>query len=1372
MHLCPRHKSTITSFAALFILAVIASIFVVPLFFVSEAGSRKGDGLIERTSSHANGIVNYDIRTDKRAYGKLSAIRDSQGKTASMVADVRDAFVHGEEELKRRVPSLKVEYNSDLRIPEVIAPDVALGRSFLTRASTGKRSDLLKSFLKENSSLIGVSDAEIEGLKVVADYANPDGNLSFVELNQEINAIPVFRGEIKAGFTRQGEIIRVINNLAPGVDTSNVKNSFDDPATAVNVAAASVSKQATVASVKDADSKDGHSIASLSDGTAAEAEKIYFPTEAGVAIPAWRVMIGSGIATYYTIVDAENGTLLWRKNLTEDQTQSATYNVYANPSAMVNVADNPFPMTPGPTSPNGAQGLPIARTLVTRIGNEAPYTFNDLGWITDGNNSLDGNNVQAGLDRELPNTGSPANPNDIDPNGVPAGSTNRVFDFPINPGVPTGDATTAGDSPLPSGQLTTCQAQGTATAPSDFQKAIATQLFYITNVYHDEMYRLGFTEAARNFQNNNFGRGGIGNDRISAQAQDCSGVNNANFTTPADGNRPTMQMFLFTGPTPDFDGSLDADVVIHELTHGISNRLHGNASGLGSQDMARAMGEGWSDFYAHSMLSEPTDPINGTYPTGGYATYKFRGATFTTNYYYGIRRFPKAVMAFTGGPNNRPHNPLTFADIDSTKINLSDGAFSPAFTTTADGVHAAGEIWSSALWEIRAKMVQRLGWETGNRRVLQLVTDGMKLAPINPTFLSERDAILAGALASGTAEDVKEIWEGFAIRGMGASASIQVSNGVSFGDGTGTTRVTEAFDLPNLRQTPNISVSDSTGNNNGFPEPGEQLLITVPLSNTTGNAATTVFAEIVGGSSIAYGTIGHNSTASSQIGYTIPVGAACGSSLPITINVTSSLGPVSFSRSIQLGSPVTTFTENFDSVTAPALPAGWTASSVQSGVNFITTTINADTAPNSAFALNPTSVGGGTDLTSPSMPITASAAVVNFRNRYDTEAGWDGGVLEISIAGSAFQDVITAGGAFLQNGYNGTLGVGTNNPLNGRAAWTGNSSGYLDTTVRLPASAAGQNVQLRWRFGADNNTAGIGPNPGWNIDGITVAGNYTCATVGISKARADFDGDRKTDLSVFRPLDGNWYVFGSTSGIGVYHWGTNGDIPIPADYDQDGKTDFAVYRPGSDGVFYLLKSNGFTISTSHWGIAEDIPVVRDYDGDSTPDISLYRPSDNTYYTLKSTGGSLVQKWGTTGDVPVAGDFDGDGKGDLTVYRNGTWITQLSSGGETVNQWGLGTDKPVPADYDGDGKDDIAVYRPESGTWYLLLSLDGQISVTNWGISTDIPVPGDYDGDNKTDIAVYRPESGTWYLLLSSNGTINVANWGLSTDVPIPHGYIP
>jgi hypothetical protein len=1372
MHYSTRTESNGRSIAILFALAILTTLFVIPTFFVSEAGNGKKNGPAAQTASHDDDLPNYDIRTDKQAYGKLAGFRSARNLNAAAVADIRESFVRGEESLKTRVPSIKIEYNSDLRIPEVIAPDVSQGRNLLTRAATGKRSDVLSNFLRENNELLGLRDDQIASLKVAADYTNPDGNLSFVELNQEINGIPVFRGEVKAGFTKNGEIVRVINNLAPGVDESSVSQEFGDPAVAVNFASVNVKYKFrdTDLSLNKEASTDLKAVFGKGDW-GATAEKMYFPTEPGIAVPAWRVMIAGGIATYYVIVDAESGTMLWRKNLTEDQTQSATYNVYVNPNAMVNVADNPFPLTPGPINPGlGTQGAAISRTQMTLVGNEAPYTFNNLGWITDGGNTTDGNNVQAGLDRKLPNVGNPANPADLDPDGVAVGNPNRVFDFAFTPGNPN---TNSGDSPLPAGQSPNiCLAQANTDLPTDYQKAITTQLFYIVNRYHDEMYLLGFTEAARNFQNTNFSGQGVGNDRVAAQAQDCSGRNNANFTTPADGNRPTMQMYLWDGPTPDFDGSLDADVVIHEHTHGLSNRLHGNSSGL-STNMARGMGEGWSDFYGHSMLSEPTDPIVGIYTTGGYATYN-AALGFTANYYYGIRRYPKAVMSFTGGVNNKPHNAYTFSYLNSncnTRLNNTNFAFGRGVfgSATCDQVHNIGEIWSTALWEVRAKFIERLGWTVGNRRMLQLVTDGMKLAPLGPTMLQERDAIIAAAVGSG--DDVADIWAGFAIRGMGFSASIQ-----NVGSGANNTVVTDGFDTQNLFQTPQFTVSDAAGNNNGFPEPGEPITLTIPLTNTTGSPATGVTLQVVGGGSANYGTIAHGATVSQNVSFTVPPGTPCGSVVNLTFNVNSSLGATSFQRTMLIGSPIVTFTENFDGVTAPAFPAGWTAVPVSNGINFVTFTTNSDTPPNAAFALDPTNVGGGSDLTSPSIPITAPAATVTFRNRFDTEGGWDGGVLEISIGGGPFQDIIAAGGSFIQNGYNGILGLNPtgNSPLGGRNAWSGNSAGYITTVASLPPSAAGQNVQLRWRFGADDNTTGIGPSPGWYIDGISVAGNYACnyTPPPAGNVRADFDGDGRTDLSVFRPSEGVWYIDGSTQGFIGYYWGTNGDIPVPADYDQDGKTDAAVFRPGdnTNSLFYVLKSNGFVFSVAQWGFTGDIPIVRDYDGDDIPDYAVYRPDSSVWYISGSLGGLSIFQYGNPGDVPVAGDFDGDGIGDPTVFRNGVWITQGSSGGGvSSSNWGLNSDKLVPADYDGDGKDDLAVYRPSNGTWWVVRSSDGSLDVTQWGADGDIPVPGNYDSDSFADRAVYR--NGVWWVLKSTGG-FSTGGFGINGDKPIPAAYLP
>ncbi len=1351
-------------FLSLFVLGLAAALIILPYQFSSEAGSgsKNRKGLIERTESHGDGIENYDIRADKSAFEKIAQFRQSSGKDAAAVADIRESFVRGEETLRSKVPTLKVEYNLDIRTPEVIAPDVKKGRNFLTSSSGGNRAEILRNFAKENESLIGVSAAQFDGLRVTANYTNPDGNLSFAHLEQFINDVPVFRGEIKAGFTKSGEMIRVINNLAPGLDYESLSNEFRNPTDAVKSAADYINLDANKLDLKrnDAASNDLKAVFG-NDDWATTAEKMYFPTEPGVARTAWRVLIWQPVNAHYVIVDAETGAMLWRKNITEDQTQSITLNVYANPNAMVNVADSPFPFTPGPTSPNGAQGAGISRTMITRIGNEAPYTFNVNGWITDGGNETDGNAVEAGLDRDTTNGVDVANGRAI--------GTSRTFNFPINPLNPNNNT---GDAPIPAGEVVSgCASIVQPHGMIDYQRAAVTQLFHINNWYHDELYRLGFTEAARNFQNTNFTGMGLGNDRVSAEAQDCSGTNNANFGTPADGGRGRMQMYIWTAPNPDIDGDLDADVIIHEFSHGLSNRLHGNASGL-STNMARAMGEGWGDFYGHAMLSQDSDPINGIYTTGGYDTY-LSGAG-VNNYYYAIRRFPKAVMAFTGGPNNRPHNPMTFADIDGTQQNLNDGAFAPRFVGTADQVHNAGEVWSSALWEVRAKLVTRLGWADGNRKTLQLVTDGMKLAPLGPTFLQERDAILAAAQASSAAPeaaaDVVDTWAGFATRGMGFSAVVTAP-----GTGTGNTRVVEAFDLPNLVQTPIITVSDSTGDNDGFPEPGEPIVLTIPLTNNTGNSATGTTLQVVGGSSANYGTIANGQTVSRNVSHTVPSNTPCGSEITLTINVASSLGPTSFTYRIIIGVPMTTFTQNFDGVTAPAFPAGWTATPILNGTNFVTTTTNPDTPPNSAYALDPITVGGGTDLTSPTIPITASAATVSFRNRYDTEPGWDGGVLEISVNGGPFQDIITAGGRFIQNGYNGVLGSnGVNNPLVGRNAWNGNSNGYINSTVRLPAAAAGQNIQLKWRFGADDNTSGQGPNPGWYIDEINVVGTYGCSfTPNNARARIDFDGDGKTDISIFRPSVGEWWYQRSFDG-GVYaaQFGSGTDKIAAADFTGDGKDDLAFWRP-STGEWFVLRSEDSSFYAFQWGTSGDVPVGGDFDNDGKADAAVFRPSNSIWYILRSTGGTAIQQFGQNGDVPVVGDYDGDGSDDIAIFRPsvGEWWIQRSTAGLLALQFGNSADKPVQGDYTGDGKADVAFWRPSSGEWFVLRSEDLSYFAAPFGTNGDHPSPGDYDGDGKSDFGIFRPSNSAWFVQRSTGGVL-IQGFGIAGDLSVPAAVVP
>jgi extracellular elastinolytic metalloproteinase len=357
------------------------------------------------------------------------------------------------------------------------------------------------------------------------------------------------------------------------------------------------------------------------------------------------------------------------------------------------------------------------------------------------------------------------------------------------------------------------------TNANQYEDAAITNLFYMNNVIHDIMYQYGFDEVSGNFQENNYGNGGAGSDSVNAEAQDGSGTCNANFGTPADGGNPTMQMYI----CGDKDGDFDNLVVIHEYGHGISNRLTGGPAQSGCLGNQEQMGEGWSDFFGVILTIEPGDLGTDSRAVVTYLFGQGQGGG-------GIRDYPYST--------DMGVNPQTYD-----------------FIKTAAVPHGVGSVWSQMLWEVTWALIDEHGFtanpygftgdinlDAGNIQALALVTEGLKLQPCSPGFIDGRDAILAAdqAIYGGANECL--IWDAFAKRGLGFSAS-QGSSG-SRSDGT------QAFDTPS--QTATLSILEEvcassevlTGLGGGTPNGGTY---TGPGVTDNGNGSTFTFDPVAAG---------------------------------------------------------------------------------------------------------------------------------------------------------------------------------------------------------------------------------------------------------------------------------------------------------------------------------------------------------------------------------------------------------------------------------------------------------------------------------------------------------------------------------------------
>jgi extracellular elastinolytic metalloproteinase len=595
---------------------------------------------------------------------------------------------------------------------------------FLTDARPGEPMAIAMDFVRANLTALGLEAADLEGMRVRNVVRTKQNGATHIYLQQVLNGIDVYNGQLQINVSRDGRIMNIGNSFMPTLARSMgsmtprlplntaVEEAMKFAGTKIaarpRVLGASQGVQQVTRVSGEGISLDGPITGKL----------MILPIRPGEAKLVWNFqMTGSDKNMWDITVDADTGQTWSRTTWTSND----AYRVY------------PFNVA----SPNHTSPLPPSdgRILANNPANAAasPFGWHDTNGAAGAESTLtQGNNVQAYTDVDANNA--------PDANSSPNGGANLVFDFPL---------------PL-------------TQAPSAYRPAAVANLFYLNNIMHDIQYQYGFDEAGGNFQMNNYGRGGVGNDSVRAEAQDGSGTNNANFSTPPDGQRPRMQMFTWTAPTPDRDGDIDATIVFHEYGHGISTRLVGgpaNSSCLGS---AQQPGEGLSDWWALVYTGQPGD--RGT-DGRGVGTYSL------------------------GQPNTglgvRTQRYSTDPAINNFTYQSISGLARP---------HGVGSVFAQAAWEMYWKLVDKYGFDpnlanangtAGNQRAMFIVNEGLKNTPCNPSMLQVRDGYLAAAASVRNGEDVCLVWAGFAGVGMGVNA---VSGGAN------SLNPTNGFNVPAMCQ--------------------------------------------------------------------------------------------------------------------------------------------------------------------------------------------------------------------------------------------------------------------------------------------------------------------------------------------------------------------------------------------------------------------------------------------------------------------------------------------------------------------------------------------------------------------------------------------
>lgn len=500
-----------------------------------------------------------------------------------------------------------------------------------------------------------------------------------------------------------------------------------------------------------------------------------------------------------------------------------------------------------------------------------------------------------------------------------------------------------------------------------------------------------------------------------------------------------------TLPASDRDSDLDNGIIAHEYGHGISNRLTGGPAEAGCLGNDEQAGEGWSDWFSLVMQVKPGDQGSDSRGIGTYSTGQPTDGG-------GIRTYPYST--------DMTINPFTYDNIKDART--TNGRPSP---------HFVGSIMCTMLWDLYWAMTDEYGYDNdiyngtgGNNMAMRLVIDGMKLQPCRPGFADVRDAILLADSINYGAVNQRLIWDVFARRGLGASAD----QGSSFSHDDGV----EAFDLPD--QVKEILFMTKKVDKNAV-ENGD----TITFSFFVRNQKATTLSNVIVRDTLANDFVYLNGSSP------IPLNIS-GQVISISLGNLDPQQDTSFTFSVVASSnePFTLpdYEDDLEGDVSDYRNQG------RGGNDEWRTTIDNSHSPiNSWFSPNVDTLNDQALI----MPIftPTGSPVLSFWHYYDTEATWDGGVVEILKSGRW----VDLGDKMLVNGYNS--GVQSNNPMGARSAFSGKSAGWIQTKIDL-TEFVGIPAAIAFRFGSDDNTF----EDGWYIDDIVVQNEYVSTNAATASA--------------------------------------------------------------------------------------------------------------------------------------------------------------------------------------------------------------------------------------------------------------------------------